>query len=341
MLQVSIPYWRTQAPRPHTRALTTSINGPTELACDKAGFLFIVESMQQRLSRLNLRHDSIKVVLPQPENGFYQDFDYPNAVAADQKGNLFIADFNGRLRELDRQSGEVKVLLGTSLDHSDRPFEVPAQMTVDGEGNVLVVDRHHKVFRWQKRSGELETVAGTGVPGFAGDGGLATNAKLAFPMGVAVDRNGDIFIADYRNCRIRKIDLKTQIITTIAGTGECASKGDGGPAIQASLNYPSSMTLDDAGNLFFVEGATDRARRIDPHGVITTYAGTGQKGCGGDGGPATKAALNNPAGVAVDSDGALYISEYVSNRIRRVDPVTHIITTVAGNGTPERVDVVL
>jgi len=167
------------------------------------------------------------------------------------------------------------------------------------------------------------------------------NAEPAFPSGVAANRNGDIFIADYQNCRIRKIDAKTQVITTIAGSGECASKGDGGPAIQASLDYPSSMALDREGNLFFVEGATDRVRRIDAHGIITTYAGTGQKGYSGDEGPATKATLNNPAGLAVDSEGALYISEYVNNRIRRVDPMTHIITTVAGNGTPKRIDVVM
>jgi photosystem II stability/assembly factor-like uncharacterized protein len=322
------------------KALSMSINGPEELACDKDGFLFIVESMQERLLRLNLKHDSVKVVLPEPPNGLYQDYDYPSAIAADQKGNLFIADFNGRLRELDRQSGEMKVLLGPPPGHSDGPFEVPAEMAVDGQGNVLVVDRHHRVFRWQKLSGKLETVAGTGVAGFAGDGGPAMNAELAFPSGVAVNRNGDIFIADYQNCRIRKIDAKTQVITTIAGSGECASKGDGGPAIQASLNYPGSMALDSAGNLFFVEGATDRVRRIDAHGIITTYAGTGQ-GYSGDGGPATKATLNNPAGLAVDSEGALYISEYVNNRIRRVDPMTHIITTIAGNGTPRRIDVVM
>ena len=99
--------------------------------------------------------------------------------------------------------------------------------------------------------------------------------------------------------------------------------------------------LYSASILGFVEGATDRVRRIDAHGIITTYAGTGQKGYSGDGGPATKATLNNPAGLAVDSEGALYISEYVNNRIRRVDPMTHIITTVAGNGTPKRIDAVM
>jgi photosystem II stability/assembly factor-like uncharacterized protein/sugar lactone lactonase YvrE len=324
------------------QALKTSVNGPTELAYDKDGFLFIVESMQERLLRLNTKHDSIKVMLPEPECGLDQEFDNPNAIAADQKGNLFIADFNGRLRQLDTRSGDVTVLLPAPPDHSGGPLEVPAAMTVDGQGNVLVVDRHHhKLFRWRPGEGKLETVAGTGVGGFGGDGALAADAELAFPEGVAVNKGGDIFIADYQNCRIRKIDAKTQIITTLAGTGECASRGDDGLAIKAALNYPSSIVLDGAGNLFFVEGATDRVRRIDGQGVIKTYAGTGQKGYSGDGGPADKATLNNPSGLAMDSNGTLYISEYVNNRIRRVDAVTHVITTVAGDGKPKRIDVVM
>jgi sugar lactone lactonase YvrE len=162
-----------------------------------------------------------------------------------------------------------------------------------------------------------------------------------FPNSAPHNDAGDIFIADYESCRIRKIDRKTQIITTIAGTGECVSGGDGGPAIAATLNYPSALVADKSGNLFFVEGATARVRRIDRLGVITTYAGTGEKGFSGDGGAATEARLNNPSGLAVDEAGNLYIADYVNNRIRRVDAQTHTITTVAGNGKPVRVDVIM
>jgi sugar lactone lactonase YvrE len=316
-----------------TQALRTSINGPTELTWDKSGFLFIVESMQERLLRLNVKHSSIKVMVSQPENGLDQDFGNPNAVAADQRGNVFIADFNGRLRKMDGFSGETRLLLPADL------LEVPAQMAVDAQGSLLVVDRHHKLYRWQIGAAKLETVAGTGFLGFGGDGASPTTAQLAFPEGVATNKAGDIFIADYQNCRIRKIDARTQVITTLAGTGECVSGGDGGPAISAALSFPSSIAVDDRGCLFIVEGGTDRVRRVDEQGMITTYAGTGHRGFSGDGGPADKATLNNPSGIAVDSDGNLYISEYVNNRIRRVDAVTHAITTIAGDGKPYRLDI--
>ena len=321
-----------------TQALETPINGPTGLSFDKNGFLYIVEAMQTQLIRLDISHSSIKVMIPGSGNGPYKNFDYPNAIAADGNGSVFIADFNGRLRKLDTLTGNITVLIPVSSDQRVGVLDVPAQMTLDPRGNLLVVDRHHKLFRWRPGAVNLETVAGRGR-GFGGDDGLAVDAQLTFPMGVAVNSAGDIFVADYQNCRIRKIDATTQIISTFAGTGNCASDGDGGDAREASLNYPSAMAIDHAGNLFVVEGG--RVRRIDGRGMITTYAGTGQPGFSGDGGQAEIATLNNPAGLAVDPDGNLYISEFVNNRIRRVDAVTHIITTVAGNGKPSRVDSVM
>lgn len=117
--------------------------------------------------------------------------------------------------------------------------------------------------------------------------------------------------------------------------------GDGGPAIRASLHYPESLATDQEGNLYFVEGDAARVRRIDASGIISTYAGTGQAGFGGDDGPANKAMLKKPWGLALDSEGNLYISEIYNNRIRRVDVKTHTITTVAGNGKPDRFDTLM
>ena len=322
-----------------TQALRTPINGPTKLAWDDRGFLFIVESVQGRLLRLDLKHASIRSMLPDLATSTNQEFDFPNAIVTDKHGNLFVGDFNGRLRQMNEISGEAITLLPTPSDPLHAPLEEAYTMAVGPRGDLFVVGRGHKLLRWTGPDAGVETVAGTGSIGFSGDGGPATAANLAFLQGVAVNAAGDIFIADYQNCRIRKIDAKTGIITTIAGNGECVSKGDGGLATQAALDYPSSVVVDRAGDAFFVEGGTDRVRRIDKYGIITTYAGTGEKGFSGDGGPASKAKLNNPAGLALDSEGNLYISEFVNNRIRRVDAVTQIITTIAGNGKPQRIDV--
>jgi photosystem II stability/assembly factor-like uncharacterized protein/streptogramin lyase len=322
------------------KALTFSVNGPGELASDGGNSLFVVEDMQGRLLQLNLNRDSIRQLVVATDKERNEQFAEPNAVAADREGNIFIVDFNGRIRELDVKTGQMKEFHPTT-DQTNSPLEVPASVTVDEHGNLLIVDRHHRLFRWRPGAEKLEAIAGNGSAGFAGDGGLAINAKLSFPMGVAASRNGEIYVADYQNCRIRKIDARTQIIATVAGTGECASNGDGGPALSAAVDYPSSMVLDDGGNLFFVEGGIGRVRRIDASGRISTYAGTGTKGFSGDGGPADKASLINPSGLALDPEGNLYISDFVTNRVRRVDALTHIITTVAGNGKPARVDAIM
>jgi photosystem II stability/assembly factor-like uncharacterized protein/sugar lactone lactonase YvrE len=321
-----------------SQAVKTSVNGPTELAYDTSGFLYIVEREQERVLRLNLQHGSIKVLATTSDDEVSDHSEVPWSIATDSLGSLYIADFDGRLRKLDTQSGKLDILLPAPTKGSNEPLEYPSQITVDGRGKLLVA-ASNKLLRLSADASSLETVAGTDAIGFAGDGGPAANASLHSPLGVAVDRDGDIFIADYENCRIRKIDNKTHVIKTIAGTGDCRSIGDGGPAVKASLDYPDSMAVDRKGNLYFVEGGAARVRRIDAAGVISTYAGTGQAGFNGDGGPATQAMLSNPSGLALDSDGNLYISDFVNNRVRRVDVKTQVISTVAGNGKPERLDV--
>jgi photosystem II stability/assembly factor-like uncharacterized protein/sugar lactone lactonase YvrE len=327
---------KTEAEIPgESQALKTSINGPTDLAFDNTGFLYIVESMQERLLRLDVKHASIKVVLPEPEDDGHNDFDYPNAIATGQRGSLFIGDFNGRLRKLDIRSGAISVLVSEAAWKPEQSY--PASMAVDGLGSLIIATSHH-LLRWNSSSQRPELFAGS-TGGFAGDGGLATGAKFAFPEGLAINSVGDLFVADYQNCRIRRIDHRTMLIGTIAGTGKCEYRGDGGPATMASMNYPSSLAVDGRDNIYFVDG--NRIRRIDATGTITTYTGTGQAAFGGDGGPADKAMLNNPSGLAVGPDGNLFIAEYVNNRIRKVDAATHIITTVAGNGLPHRVHVLM
>jgi len=185
----------------------------------------------------------------------------------------------------------------------------------------------------EETSYTITTIAGSGAED--DEGKLATEAFLTSPRGVAVDDDGNVYIADTENHRIRKVDAESGVITTIAGTGEEGYGGDEGPATEAKLNWPTGVAVDDAGNVYIADRNNERIRRVNPEGIITTFAGTGEWGYDSDedGGPATEALLNWPADVALDEDGELYIADEYNNRIRKVD-ADGIITTVAGMKRP-------
>ncbi len=181
-------------------------------------------------------------------------------------------------------------------------------------------------------SGAVTVVAGNGASGYIGDGFDATRAELYAPSGIAVSPTGDVYIADKWNFRVRKVDT-TGVITTVAGIGLVGYAGDGGPATAAQLSYPADVALDTARNLFIADSKNHVVRRVDAvTGVITTVAGTGQTGFSGDGGPATAAKLKQPVSVTVDPTGAVLIADTMNSRLRRVDPFTGTITTIAGTG---------
>ena len=198
--------------------------------------------------------------------------------------------------------------------------------------------------------GIISTVAGNGTATFGGDGGAATGASLSFPFGVAVDTAGNLFIADRGNVRVRRVDAATGIITTVAGNGVFGFSGDGGPATSATLDSPSGVTLDAAGNLFIADSANQRIRRVDAGAdglvtgaadeTITTVAGSGPTGFGsggfsGDGGPATSARFATPTGVALDAAGNLFIADTLNHRIRRVQaPVTAVDIDIKPGSKP-------
>ena len=176
--------------------------------------------------------------------------------------------------------------------------------------------------------GIITTVAGTGIAGFGGDGGPASEAGLRLPRGVAVDANGNLYVADFGNQRVRKVDA-AGTITTVAGNGYWQHGGDRGLASEAALHGPTAVASDTTGNIFVA--TRHRVRKIDVAGIITTFAGTGDGGYAGDGGPASDALINYPTGLAVDADGSVYVAELRGRRIRRIDRAG-IITTFAGTG---------
>ena len=209
----------------------------------------------------------------------------------------------------------------------------PYHVAVDGKGNLYISEYHNHRIRKVDANGIITTFAGTSDPGWSGDGGPATQARLYSPWASAADSEGNLYISDFDNCCIRKVDTNG-IITTIANEVACGYWGDGGPAISAGIRDPMGIAVDAEGNIFFADG--NKIRKIDTQGIITRIAGEGGTGFygdgfGGDGGPALNATFYWPFGLAVDNEGNVYISDTFNCRVRKIDR-SGIINTVAGSG---------
>ncbi|MBC5773665.1 cadherin-like beta sandwich domain-containing protein [Pontibacter sp. KCTC 32443] len=204
----------------------------------------------------------------------------------------------------------------------------PNDIAIDAAGNLFIADWGNHRIRKVDTNGIITTIAGTGTGGFTGDGGLAINAQIYHPLGVAVDAAGNVYFSTGN--MIRRIGTNG-IISTIAGYGQGYS-GDGGQAVNALFNTPWGLTFDKNGNLFVADYNNHRIRKISTNGVVTTVAGTGVRGFSGDGGQAVNAQFNNPVEIALDDAGNLYVSEYGNHRIRKVS-TNGVITTVVGTGT--------
>jgi sugar lactone lactonase YvrE len=179
----------------------------------------------------------------------------------------------------------------------------------------------------------VETVAGTGKAANNGDAGLATKMNVGQPFGVEIGPDGALYITEVENHRVRRLDLKSQQITTVAGSGTKGYSGDGGPATKAELNEPYEVRFDEAGNMYFVEMRNHLIRRVDRQtGKISTIAGTGKAGYAGDGGPATKAQFSSPHSIAFDEAGNLYVADIGNHRVRKIDMKTGVIDTIVGTG---------
>ena len=270
----------------------------------------------------------------------------PVDVAVDNIGNVYIAETDNHcVRKIDTH-GIISTVAGTGMEGFSGDggpavtamLSFPTDIAVDESGSIYVVDQGNNKIRRIDRRGIITTVAGNGQYGYGGDGGPATAAALYIPEAITVDSMGNLYVADSNNYRIRKVDT-SGVITTVVGNGaECRYRldtcGERSPAVSARIGFPDGLTVDRAGNLYFSErgGYLTRIRKVDTHGLITTFAGSGQSGYSGDGGPAVDASLRYPADLSADSAGNIYIADIWDNRIRKVN-TSGIITTVAGSGT--------
>ena len=260
----------------------------------------------------------------------------PAAVAVDAHGDLFIIDFiNCRLRKV---SGGVITTIagnGTCGPNGDGGpalqgnFAHPFGVAVGADGSVYVADQDNCRVR-QVRDGMMSAAAGTLSCGDSGDGGPAGGAQLRHPFGVLIAPNGDLYIADELNCRVRVVH--EGVINTVAGNGTCGFAGDGGNATTAMLHWPYAMALNAAGDLFIADRQNCRIREVSG-GIITTVAGDGNCAFGGDGGPAIKASLNLPDGVAIDANDNLYITDHLNHRVRKVALALKASSEGGGNRT--------
>ena len=271
----------------------------------------------------------------------YAEFYLPAGLFLDNRGNLFVADhFNNRIRKIDA-SGFVSTIAGTGKLSSNgdggaatkAALGIPVSVTGDRNGNIFFTDVRTYRVRKVDKNGIITAFAGSGKGGFSGDGDSAVKATFNGVSGLATDSAGNVYIVDANNYRIRKVDVTTGIVTTIAGIGGPHTThdiGDGGPATAAILVGPSCLAFDYSGNLYVGDGGSS-IRKIDKNGIITTVVGGATPGDMGDGGPATSARINVPNGIAFDGHNNMYIAEGAFSYLRKVD-TNGIISTVAGTG---------
>ena len=343
-----------------TPATKTSINGPGSLALYKDSYLFVVEQgdYHVKVLRIDLQNHTITTVAGNGTDCCYEEgasatqagFGLINSIAVDSQGDLFIAD-GGQVRRVDAGSGLITTVAGNgrsgdTIENSSAlstSFKSVDGLAFDPAGNLFISDRvQGKIFEMDSVSGTISRVAGSRKRDFGGDGGPAVDADFRAPKSIALDSAGNIVVADVENCRVRRIDHATRRIYTIAQSGGIKQNCPPQPDVIPWQQSPDDPVVDANGNVYFDEPSVGLIAKVGAaldRPVIV--AGTGEKGFSGDGSRATSAKLDCPSGLAVDSAGNLFIADFVNNRIRRVDAKTKVITTIAGNGLPHRLDVVM
>ncbi len=323
-------------------ATAAMLHLPTGLAIDSSGNLYIADSLNNRLRKV--AGTTISTIAGSGALSYSGDggaataaqLNTPEAVAVDASGNVYIADTaNNVVRQISAK-GVIGTLAGNGTAGfggdggaaTSAQLSSPQGVAVDASGNVYVSDTANARVR-KISGGTITTVAGSGTQGYAGDGAAASSAQLSAPVGLTVDKSGNLYIADVDDSVVRKVSTGG-IITTVAGNGSQGYSGDTGPATGAMLSGPQGVAVDASGNLYISDSLNGVVREVTASGTISTFAGNGIDGYSGDGGPARAAEFGSPAGIAVDSAGNVYIADSGS-RIRKVF-TSGIIETIAGSG---------
>jgi trimeric autotransporter adhesin len=329
---------------------------PTSLAFDASGNLYITDFTLNTLLKLN-PSGVVSVVAGNGLNGSAGDgglarsavLGSPAGVAIDAAANIYVVEEDAALIRKITPDGNISTIAGNSqpgFSGDGGPalhatLNVPSALAIDSQGNLYVYSTNGPRIRKIDTAGIITTIAGNGQGGNSGNGGPATSAELGGGTdgGLTVDSQGNLYIADLPICQVRRVDATTGIITAFAGTGGCGSGGDNGPALQAQLNQPSGVVFDAQGNRYISELIGNRVRRVDRNGIITTVAGIGNIGFGGDGGSATQALFSAPRSVAVDPSGNVWVADRDNQRVREFQVGGNIATAVGigaslGDGGP-------
>jgi sugar lactone lactonase YvrE len=313
-------------------ATSAELSFPYGVVVDASGNLYIVDSNNSRIRKVT-PSGTITTVAGDGTSGYTGDggsatsaeLYFPNGVAVDASGNLYIADtYNNRIRKVT-PGGTITTIAGNGIagytgdggPATSAELKTPWSIALDASGDLYFSDSNNSRIRMITPDGTITTVAGNGILGYAGDGAPAISAEFNAPRGVAVDASGNLYIADFGNSRVRMV-APGGTITTVVGNGIYGYAGDGGPATSAEIKYPDGVSVDVFGNLYVADSQNRRIRMVTPGGTITTVAGNGAWGYTGDGGPATTAELWYPSGVAIDSSGNLYIADNDAEVIRKV-----------------------
>ena len=310
---------------------------PSGVATDRKGNIYVADQNNNRIRKVNAA-GVISTIAGTGAFGYSGDggladtakLSGPTGVAVDKYGNIFIADeFNNVVRKIDT-SGIMSTVAGNGTQgfSGDSALAIhaemwsPADVAVDTFGNLYIVDQDNNRVRKVDTLGIMTTLAGTGVAGFNGDTIAANTAQLNFPEGIAVDKNGDVYIADLYNNRVRKVDVASGIITTVAGNGIGGYSGDDSMALNAEIYNASAVAVDDSGDIYISDFYNNRIRKVRAAtGIITTIAGNGTGGYSGDDSLATNGEIFRPQGVAVDSSGSVFIADFDNHVVREVSKV--------------------